>query len=146
MLINALLCNLSYKFKLFLPVKFSFYDAGCFNRLKMKLKHKTETNKNEGTAMSTGSNSELQLENEFFRVTKWTILPGGHIPMHKHLYEYVVVPMMTGEMHVANSDGSTITAKLQEGVSYTRPGGAEHQIENHSVSETVVFVEVERLS
>lgn len=96
--------------------------------------------------MSTGSNGEVQLENEHFRVTKWTIEPGGVIPMHRHDYEYVVVPLVTNTMHVTNSDGSEIVAALVTGQSYTRSAGSEHQVENRGTSEDVVFVEVERLS
>ncbi|MFV0434147.1 MAG: cupin domain-containing protein [Leucobacter sp.] len=96
--------------------------------------------------MSTGSHGEVQLENEHFRVTKWTIDPGGVIPMHRHDHEYVVVPLTTETMHVTNADGSEIVASLVEGQSYTRPGGAEHRVENRGSDEPVVFVEVEKLS
>ena len=96
--------------------------------------------------MSTGSQAELQLENEQFRVTRWTIEPGGHIPMHVHEYEYVVVPLVTDTMHVVNADGSEIAANLVAGQSYTRPAGAEHRVENRGSADAVVFVEVERLA
>lgn len=96
--------------------------------------------------MSHGSHADVQLENEQFRVTRWTIQPGGNIPMHRHDYEYVVVPMMTGTMHVVNADGSEIVANLVTGESYTRASGAEHRIEHRGSGEPVVFVEVERLS
>lgn len=96
--------------------------------------------------MSTGSHSEIQLENEHFRVTKWTVEPGGAIPMHRHEHEYVVVPLVTGTMHVTNADGSEIVAELVTGRSYTRASGSEHRIENRGASDDVVFVEVERLS
>lgn len=95
--------------------------------------------------MHTGSHGEVQLENEFFRVTRWTINPGGAIPMHRHDFEYVVVPLVSATMHVVNVDGSEIVAELVEGVSYTRPAGAEHQVENRGTAADVVFVEVERL-
>ncbi|MFA5606475.1 MAG: cupin domain-containing protein [Leucobacter sp.] len=96
--------------------------------------------------MHTGSHGEVQLENEFFRVTRWTVKPGGAIPMHRHDFEYVVIPLVNASMHVVNADGSEIVADLSEGVSYTRPAGAEHQIENRDTAADVVFVEVERLS
>ena len=96
--------------------------------------------------MSTGSHGEVQLENEFFRVTRWTIDPGGAIPMHRHDHEYVVVPMVTDTMHVANADGSELVSELVAGRSYTRPAGSEHRIENRFSDEPVVFVEVERLA
>lgn len=96
--------------------------------------------------MGTGSYAELQLENEQFKVTKWTIEAGGVIPMHVHEYEYVVVPLVTMSMHVVNSDGSEFEAALVTGQSYTRPAGSEHQIEHRGTGDPVVFVEVERLS
>ena len=96
--------------------------------------------------MSTGSHAEVQLENEHFRVTKWTIEPGGHIPMHVHEHEYVVVPMVSDTMHVVNGDGGEIVAELVAGQSYTRPAGSEHRVENRISASDVVFVEVERLA
>lgn len=95
--------------------------------------------------MSTGSHGEVQLENAHFRVTQWTIAPGGVIPMHEHLHEYVVVPMVTGTMHVVTGDGAEIVAELVTGQSYTRPAGAVHQVENRGRDHDVVFVEIERL-
>lgn len=96
--------------------------------------------------MSTGSHAEQQLENDVFRVTKWTIEPGGAIPMHRHEYEYVVIPLVTDSMHVVNADGSEFDAELVTGQSYTRAAGAEHRIENRGSVADVVFVEVERLA
>lgn len=96
--------------------------------------------------MTSGSHSELQLENEYFRVTKWTIDPGGVIPMHKHEHPYVVVPVLTGSMTVTMADGTVLNTELITGKSYTRPEGGEHEVANHSETETVEFVEIERLS
>ncbi len=96
--------------------------------------------------MSGNAYGEVQLENEHFRVTKWTIEPGATIPMHRHEYEYVVVPLVTDEMHVVNADGTEIAAALVHGVSYTRPAGAEHQVENRSSPSDIIFVEIEKLS
>lgn len=95
--------------------------------------------------MSSGSESELQLENEHFRVVRWTIHPGGEIPMHRHEYEYVVVPLVTAEVFVENADGTTLTNQMQEGVGYSRFPGAEHRLENRFSDEPIVFVEIERL-
>lgn len=93
-----------------------------------------------------GSTGTVQLENERFRVTEWVIQPGGHIPMHEHHHDYVVVPMVTANMHVCNADGSEFVADLVAGQSYARDRGAEHRIENRSSDTTVVFVEVERIA
>lgn len=96
--------------------------------------------------MGTGSSSEVQLENADFRVTKWTIEPGGVIPMHRHDYEYVVVPLVTDTMHVVTAEGEELVAELVTGRSYTRPAGSEHQVENRTSTAPIVFVEVEKLS
>lgn len=91
------------------------------------------------------SRSEVQLEKDRFRVTKWTIDPGGAIPLHRHEHDYVVVPLVTGQMHVLAADGSEIVAELVTGQSYSRPAGSEHRVENRDASQTVEFIEVERL-
>lgn len=91
------------------------------------------------------AHGDVQLENEHFRVTKWTIEPGGAIPMHKHEYEYVVVPLVTDTMHVTNADGSEIVANIEHGVTYTRSAGAEHIVANPG-QNTIEFIEVEKLS
>jgi mannose-6-phosphate isomerase-like protein (cupin superfamily) len=91
--------------------------------------------------MATG---ETQIDNGIFRVTKWTIEPGGAIPMHVHKFEYAVVPLVNETMHVINSDGSEIVAEIRTGQSYTRPSGAEHTVENRG-SRAIEFVEVEKL-
>ena len=95
--------------------------------------------------MSTGAHSRVQLDNEHFRVTEWTIEPGGVIPMHRHDFEYVVVPMVTDTMHVVTAAGDEIVAELVSGESYSRPAGSEHQVENRVSDAPIVFVEVERL-
>lgn len=95
--------------------------------------------------MTHGSHSEVQLENEQFRVTKWTIEPHGLIPMHRHEHPYVVVPLMTGSMTVTMADGAIIETQLVTGQSYTRSEGGEHEVANHSAGDTVEFVEIERL-
>ena len=96
--------------------------------------------------METGSRGEVQLENERFRVTKWTIDPGGEIPMHRHDYDYVVVPLVTDTMHVRTAEGAEIVTELVAGQSYTRPAGSEHVVQNRGARDAIVFVEVERLS
>lgn len=103
-----------------------------------------EESQNTGST-GTGSIGEVQLENDDFRVTKWTIEPGGAIPMHRHDYEYVVIPLVTATMHVTTADGGEIVSELVTGQSYTRPAGSEHRVENRGSDAPVVFVEVERI-
>lgn len=88
--------------------------------------------------------SETQIDNGIFRVTKWTIAPNDAIPMHVHEFEYVVVPLVDDVMSVVNADGSEIVAELRIGNSYTRPAGAEHTVINRG-HETITFIEIEKL-
>lgn len=96
--------------------------------------------------MSAEAYAEVQLENDHFKVTKWTVEPGAVIPMHRHEYEYVVVPLVTDTMHVVNADGTEIAAELTVGHSYTRQAGSEHQVENRASQNPIVFVEIEKLA
>lgn len=96
--------------------------------------------------MTTGSHGEVQLENDRFRVTRWTIDPGGAIPMHRHDFDYVVVPLVTDTMHVVTATGEEIIAELVTGRSYTRQAGSEHTVQNRGARGRIVFIEVERLS
>lgn len=88
---------------------------------------------------------EIQISNDTFIVTKWTIDPGEAIPMHVHAHDYVVVPLVDETMHVTNSDGSEIVAELTIGQSYTRVAGAEHTVANRG-TRPVVFVEIEKIA
>lgn len=92
------------------------------------------------------AHGEVQIENERFRVTRWTIEPGGAIPMHRHDYDYVVVPLVTDTMYVTLADGTEIANDLVTGVSYTREAGGEHTVANRGTTQDIVFVETERLS
>ncbi len=93
---------------------------------------------NEATA-------EILLENEVFRVTKWTLAPGETIPMHVHEHEYVVIPMLPTPMEVTPAGEDTFVFEMVPGTSYSRPKGSEHQIHNPSRTDTVQFIEVEAL-
>ncbi|ULN50046.1 cupin [Mycolicibacterium goodii] len=95
--------------------------------------------------LDTGSHGELQQDDGRFRVTRWTIEPGGAIPMHRHEHDYVVVPLVNATMHVVAPDGTDTVAELRIGESYTRIAGVEHRVENRGAVDTIVFVEVERL-
>lgn len=82
-----------------------------------------------------------QLENEQFIVTEWRFAPGAHTGWHRHLHDYVVVPMTTGTLHLVTAHGSS-SAELVCGVSYARNSGVEHDVINAGEQE-FVFVEIE---
>ena len=92
----------------------------------------------------SGSMSEVVHENEQFRTTKWTIRPGGTIPMHLHEHDYVVVPLSDNVMHVTTAAGEVIEAAMVPGTAYGRAKGTEHRCDNHG-DDDIVFIEVESL-
>lgn len=88
--------------------------------------------------------ADQQIDAGTFRVTKWTIPPGDEIPHHTHEFDYVVVPLVDGVMHVVSADGSEAAAEIRVGQSYARQAGAEHTVANRG-NDVIEFVEIERL-
>jgi quercetin dioxygenase-like cupin family protein len=83
------------------------------------------------------------IENERVRVTEWRFAPGGATGWHRHEHDYVVVPVVTGKLHLEETDGER-TVDLTLGVPYFREEGVEHDVVNANDYE-FAFVEVELL-
>ena len=83
----------------------------------------------------------VQLDNERTRVTEWRFAPGAATGWHRHEYDYVVVPMTTGQLLLKEPEGERY-AELPAGVSYGRGIGVEHNVINANEFE-FVFIEVE---
>ena len=84
-----------------------------------------------------------QIDDDAFRVTEWRFAPGAATGWHVHEFDYVVVPMTTGQLRAELPDGTSVVADLVAGVSYTRPARVEHNVHNPNDHE-FVFIEVER--
>ena len=83
----------------------------------------------------------VHLENERVRVTEWRFAPGAATGWHRHEFDYVIVPVTAGTLHL--DDGEKVTeAELVAGVSYFRRAGVEHDVVNAGAGE-LAFVEVE---
>ena len=83
----------------------------------------------------------VQVENERVKVTEWRFAPGAATGWHRHGYDYVVVPMVTGKLQLETGK-ETLFADLTAGKSYYRPIGVEHDVINANDYE-FVFVEIE---
>ena len=83
----------------------------------------------------------VQIDNDLTRVTEWRFAPGATTGYHKHAYDYVVVPMTSGNLALSGPGGDT-TAELTAGQPYYRQAGVEHDVKNANDFE-FVFVEVE---
>jgi quercetin dioxygenase-like cupin family protein len=84
----------------------------------------------------------VQLENEHLRVTEWRFAPGAATGYHRHAHDYVVVPVVDGELELVGPDGGRSRARLEQGKSYFRYAGVEHDVINAG-GGVMSFVEIE---
>ncbi|MGR8948738.1 MAG: cupin domain-containing protein [Gammaproteobacteria bacterium] len=82
-----------------------------------------------------------QIDNERTIVTEWRFAPGAETGWHRHEFDYVVCPMVDGELLLETPEGEK-TAELKRGQTYTRQAGVEHNVINAGNDE-MVFIEVE---
>ena len=85
-----------------------------------------------------------QIRNSRINVTEWKFKPGEYTGFHIHEYDYIVVPLTTGELTAINSDDSTTVSNLEVGKSYFRQKGVAHNIINTNAFD-FTFVEIELL-
>jgi quercetin dioxygenase-like cupin family protein len=84
----------------------------------------------------------VQLENEHLRVTEWRFAPGAATGYHRHAHDYVVVPVVDGELELVGPDGGRSRARLEQGKSCFRNAGVEHDVINAG-GGVMSFVEIE---
>ena len=82
-----------------------------------------------------------QIDNDRVIVTEWRFAPGAETGHHVHAHDYVIVPLLTGNLRIVDAEG-THDVPLQAGVSYARPKGVAHNVINANAFE-YRFVEIE---
>ncbi|MEX2409688.1 MAG: cupin domain-containing protein, partial [Rhodovibrionaceae bacterium] len=80
--------------------------------------------------MAAEAQPDVQVDNERCRVTRWRFAPGAATGWHRHEYDYVIVPVVTGRLKLIGPDGAESFAELEAGVSYFREAGIEHDVIN----------------
>jgi len=83
----------------------------------------------------------VRIDNERVRVTEWRFVEGAATGWHRHEYDYVIVPLTSGQLRLEEPDGVRI-AELNLGVPYFRPAGVEHDVANANHFD-FAFLEVE---
>ncbi len=91
--------------------------------------------------MSARAVSTVFIDNERVRVTEWRFAPGAATGWHRHEYDYVVTPLLDGNLKLLEAGGERI-AELKKGVPYFRNVGVEHDVVNANDFE-YAFIEVE---
>ena len=86
--------------------------------------------------------SDIMIDNDKTRVTRWLFEPGEDTGEHIHEYDYVVVPMKDGKLKIVNHDGKVSIIELVEGISYFRSRGVNHNVINYN-DFPFSFVEIE---
>ena len=92
--------------------------------------------------MNDKSVSTIQIENDRTRVSEWRFAPGAATGFHRHEYDYVVVPLVTGRLKLIEADGSETFAELTAGQPYFRNAGVEHNVVNANDFE-FAFIDIE---
>ena len=86
--------------------------------------------------------STVFIDNDRTRVTEWRFAPGASTGLHRHEYDYVVVPLLDGKLKLSVGDDESQVAELTAGVPYFRLVGVEHDVTNVNDFE-YAFIEVE---
>jgi len=92
--------------------------------------------------MTAAAESHVFIDNERVRVTEWRFAPGAATGWHRHEMDYVVVPLVDGQLELVGQGGERTRAPLSRGVPYFRTAGVEHDVINPNSYE-FAFLEIE---
>jgi len=70
--------------------------------------------------------SKVLIDNDKTIVTEWSFDVGDSTGHHTHKYNYIVVPMLDGELKVIDNNNNETISKLTKGGVYYREKGIEH--------------------
>ena len=86
--------------------------------------------------------SKVLIENDKTIVTEWSFDVGDSTGHHTHEHNYIVVPMLDGELKVIDHNNVEKISKLTKGCVYYREKGIKHNVFNNN-SFPYSFIEVE---
>ena len=90
------------------------------------------------------ANSKVLVKNDKVIVTEWSFEVGDSTGQHKHQYNYVVVPMLDGELKIIDKENKETISKLSKGVAYYRDKGVRKIVVIKNIMLNS-FIEVEML-
>lgn len=86
--------------------------------------------------------SEVLVDDDKVRVTRWDFDPGAETRWHRHEMDYVVTTLTPCAFLLEEPGGSSRRVDLEAGVAYRRDEGVEHNVVNGG-DAPMSFVEVE---
>ena len=88
------------------------------------------------------ANANVLKDNDKVKVTEWSFEVGDSTGHHIHEYNYIVVPMLDGELRIVDKDNNETISKLTKGGAYYREKGVEHNVLNNN-KIPYSFIEIE---
>jgi hypothetical protein len=86
----------------------------------------------------------IRIDQPQVRVTEYRFAPGAETGWHRHGHDYVVVPLLDGQLLLEQPDGTSQLAELRRHLPYARLAGVEHNVVNANAFE-FSFLEIELL-
>jgi uncharacterized protein (TIGR02246 family) len=86
----------------------------------------------------------VHIDEPHVRVTEYRFQPGAETGWHRHMADYVVVPLLDGDLLLEEPGGSSRTTRLTRHAPYARREGVEHNVINAN-SYPFSFIEIEQL-
>ena len=84
----------------------------------------------------------ILIENDKVKVTEWLFDVGDSTDHHVHENNYIVVPMLDGELKILEKNNNETISKLIKGGAYYREKGVEHNVFNNN-EFPYSFIEIE---
>lgn len=86
----------------------------------------------------------VHVDEPHVRVTEYRFQPGAETGWHRHTADYVVVPLLDGDLLLEEPGGGSRTACLKRHAPYARCEGVQHNVVNAN-TYPYSFIEVEHL-
>ena len=86
--------------------------------------------------------ANVLIHNDKVKVTEWSFEIGDSTGHHTHEYNYIVVPMIYGELKILDKDNKEKISKLSKCGAYYRDKGVEHNFFNNN-NFPYSFIEIE---
>ena len=84
----------------------------------------------------------ILVDNKKVKATEWFFEIGDSTGQHIHEYDYMVVPMLDGELKIIDKDKKKTISKLSKGGVYYRDKGVNHNVFNNN-DFPYSFIEIE---